>query len=122
MENVNAIKNRSLIKYLLHIVLLLVSINVFAQADKVHKAWQSEKDKYEEVNRIIDVIGELDYQDPNTVVLYVKSKTTGKILLYHLIGLTQLKRFFFKDFQNMPAIFILMEKAESSPSLQTILQ
>ncbi|MGV8944925.1 MAG: hypothetical protein ACOH1N_00725 [Lutibacter sp.] len=41
---------------------------------------ESEKDKYEEVNRIIDVIGELDYQDPNTGVLYVKSKTTGKIL------------------------------------------
>ena len=41
---------------------------------------ESEKDKYEEVNRIIDGIGELDYQDPNTGVLYVKSKTTGKIL------------------------------------------
>ncbi|WP_027126303.1 DEAD/DEAH box helicase [Gelidibacter mesophilus] len=41
---------------------------------------ESEKDKYEEVNRIVDGIGELDYQDPDTGVLYVKSKTTGKVL------------------------------------------
>ncbi|MBT8245899.1 MAG: ATP-dependent helicase [Winogradskyella sp.] len=41
---------------------------------------ESEKDKYEEVNRILDGLGELDYQDPDTGVLYVKSKTTGKIL------------------------------------------
>lgn len=41
---------------------------------------ESTKDKYEEVNRIIDSIGELDYQDPDTGVLYVKSKTTGKTL------------------------------------------
>ena len=41
---------------------------------------ESEKDKYEEVNRIVDGIGELDYQDPDTGVLYVKSKTTGKTL------------------------------------------
>lgn len=41
---------------------------------------ESEKDKYEEVNRIVDGLGELDYQDPKTGVLYVKSKTTGKIL------------------------------------------
>lgn len=41
---------------------------------------ESTKDKYEEVNRIIDSLGELDYQDPNTGVLYVKSNTTGKIL------------------------------------------
>mgnify|MGYP003632012703 FL=1 len=41
---------------------------------------ESTKDKYEEVNRIIDSIGELDYQDPDTGVLYVISKTTGKTL------------------------------------------
>ena len=41
---------------------------------------ESTKDKYEEVNRIIDSLGELDYQDPNTGVLYVKSKKTGKTL------------------------------------------
>ncbi len=41
---------------------------------------ESTKDKYEEVNRIIDSLGELDYQDPVTGVLYVKSKETGKTL------------------------------------------
>lgn len=41
---------------------------------------ESTKDKYEEVNRIIDSLGELDHQDPQTGVLYVKSKTTGNIL------------------------------------------
>lgn len=41
---------------------------------------ESTKDKYEEVNRIIDSLGELNYQDPDTGVLYVKSKTTGKTL------------------------------------------
>lgn len=41
---------------------------------------ESEKDKYEEVNRIIDSLGELDYQDPDTGVLNVTSKKTGKTL------------------------------------------
>lgn len=41
---------------------------------------ESTKDKYEEVNRIIDSLGELDHQDPQTGVLYVKSKTTGNTL------------------------------------------
>ncbi|MCD8444692.1 DEAD/DEAH box helicase [Tenacibaculum finnmarkense] len=41
---------------------------------------ESEKDKREEVNRIIDALGVLDYQDPNTGVLYVISKNTGKTL------------------------------------------
>lgn len=41
---------------------------------------ESTKDKYEEVNRIIDSLGELDYQDPDSGVLYVKSKTTGNNL------------------------------------------
>ncbi|WP_240408988.1 DEAD/DEAH box helicase [Flavobacterium psychrotrophum] len=43
-------------------------------------AGESTKDKYEEVNRIIDSLGELDYQDPETGVMHVISKTTGKIL------------------------------------------
>jgi superfamily II DNA or RNA helicase len=41
---------------------------------------ESEKDKYEEVNRIVDGLGVLDYQDPDTGVLYVISKATGKTL------------------------------------------
>ena len=41
---------------------------------------ESTKDKYEEVNRIIDSLGEIDYQDPETGVLFVKNKTTGKTL------------------------------------------
>ncbi|WP_339663266.1 DEAD/DEAH box helicase [uncultured Polaribacter sp.] len=41
---------------------------------------ESEKDKYEEVNRIVDGLGLLDYQDPDTGVLYVISKATGKTL------------------------------------------
>ena len=41
---------------------------------------ESTKDKYEEVNRIIDSLGELEYQNPETGVLYVKSKNPGKRL------------------------------------------
>lgn len=41
---------------------------------------ESSKEKYEEVGHIIDVLGELDYQDEKTGVLYVKSKSSGKIL------------------------------------------
>ena len=41
---------------------------------------ESSKEKYEEVNHIIDVLGELEYQDEKTGVLYVKSNKTGKIL------------------------------------------
>jgi len=41
---------------------------------------ESTKDKYEEVGKIIETIGELDYQDPNTGVLYVKSKSTDKLI------------------------------------------
>lgn len=40
---------------------------------------ESSKEKYEEVNHIIDVLGVLDYQDEETGLLYVKSKS-GKIL------------------------------------------
>ncbi|HTN07955.1 DEAD/DEAH box helicase [Agriterribacter sp.] len=43
-------------------------------------AAESSREKYEEVNHIIDVLGDLDYQDEQTGVLYVKSKRSGKIL------------------------------------------
>lgn len=41
---------------------------------------ESSKDKYAEVGHIIDVLGEVDYQDPNTGVIYVKNAQTGKTL------------------------------------------
>ncbi|MFV0220735.1 helicase-related protein [Empedobacter falsenii] len=41
---------------------------------------ESSKEKLEEVNHIIDCIGELEYQDTETGVLYVKSKRSGRIL------------------------------------------
>lgn len=41
---------------------------------------ESSKEKYEEVNHIIDVLGVLDYQDETTGVLYIKSHKTGKVL------------------------------------------
>ena len=41
---------------------------------------ESSKEKYEEVGHIIDVLGDLDYQDELTGVLYVKSKRSGKTL------------------------------------------
>ncbi|MFN3756742.1 MAG: DEAD/DEAH box helicase [Flavobacterium sp.] len=41
---------------------------------------ESSKEKYEEVNHIIDVLGELDFQDENTGVLHIKSHKTGKTL------------------------------------------
>lgn len=41
---------------------------------------ESSKEKYEEVNHIIDVLGELEYQDERTGVLHIKSHKTGRIL------------------------------------------
>ena len=41
---------------------------------------ESSKEKYEEVNHIIDVLGVLGYQDEETGVLYIKSHKTGKTL------------------------------------------
>lgn len=41
---------------------------------------ESSGDKYEEVSHIIDCIGIMEYQDPETNVIYVKSKRSGKIL------------------------------------------
>ena len=41
---------------------------------------ESTKDKTEEVSRIIDSLGELEYQDPETGVLFIKSKKSDKVL------------------------------------------
>lgn len=41
---------------------------------------ESSKQKYEEVNHIIDCIGELEFQDEETKIMYVKSKRSGRIL------------------------------------------
>jgi len=41
---------------------------------------ESEKDKYEEVNKILDSLGELEYQDSSTGVLHVRSRKTGNLL------------------------------------------
>lgn len=41
---------------------------------------ESSKQKYEEVGHIIDTLGELEYQDEETGVLYVKSKRSGRLL------------------------------------------
>jgi superfamily II DNA or RNA helicase len=43
-------------------------------------AGESTKDKYEEVNRIIDSLGELEYQDSETGILYVRSRKSEKLL------------------------------------------
>lgn len=39
---------------------------------------ESSKEKYEEVGHIIDVLGDLEYQDKETGVLYVKSKCSNE--------------------------------------------
>ncbi|WP_047153732.1 DEAD/DEAH box helicase [Aneurinibacillus tyrosinisolvens] len=41
---------------------------------------ESTKYKYDEVNQILDLIGEVDYQDEETGIIYVKRHTDGKIL------------------------------------------
>lgn len=41
---------------------------------------ESSKDKMAEVGHIIDVLGDVDYQDPGTGVIYVKNPQTGKTL------------------------------------------
>lgn len=41
---------------------------------------ESSKEKYEEVNHIIDVLGNLEFQDEETGVLHIKSNKTGRIL------------------------------------------
>lgn len=41
---------------------------------------ESSKQKLEEVSHVIDCIGDLEYQDSETGILYVKSKRSGRIL------------------------------------------
>lgn len=41
---------------------------------------ESTKDKYDEVNRIIDIIGEVEYQDSETGIMHVKRHTDRKVL------------------------------------------
>lgn len=41
---------------------------------------ESTKDKYDEVDRIFDTIGDIDHQDEQTGIYYIKDKHTGKIL------------------------------------------
>lgn len=41
---------------------------------------ESSKQKYEEVNHIVDCIGEMEFQDEETKIMYVKSRRTGRIL------------------------------------------
>jgi superfamily II DNA or RNA helicase len=43
-------------------------------------AAESSKQKLEEVSHVIDCIGEMEYQDSETGILYVKSKRSGRIL------------------------------------------
>jgi superfamily II DNA or RNA helicase len=43
-------------------------------------AGESTKDKYEEVSHIVDSLGDLEYQDSNTGLLYIRSKKTNKLL------------------------------------------
>ena len=41
---------------------------------------ESSREKLEEVGHIIEALGDLEYQDETTGVLYVKSKRSGRIL------------------------------------------
>lgn len=41
---------------------------------------ESTKDKYDEVDRIFDVIGDVDHQDSETGIYYIKSKQNGELL------------------------------------------
>lgn len=41
---------------------------------------ESSRQKYEEVNHIIDCLGEMEYQDDETKIMYIKSKRSGRIL------------------------------------------
>lgn len=43
-------------------------------------AGESTKDKYQEVDTILDMIGDVEHQDHQTGIIYLKRKTDGKIL------------------------------------------
>lgn len=44
------------------------------------RAGESTKDKHGEVDTILDLIGTVEFTDPETGVLHVKRKTDGKII------------------------------------------
>ncbi|ADH98290.1 DEAD/DEAH box helicase [Salisediminibacterium selenitireducens] len=41
---------------------------------------ESTKDKYDEVNKIIDLIGDVDYQDKDTGIIHVKRNTDNRVI------------------------------------------
>lgn len=43
-------------------------------------AGESTRDKYQEVDTILDIVGDVDYQDADTGIIYLKRRTDGKIL------------------------------------------
>lgn len=43
-------------------------------------AGESTKDKYQEVGTILDMVGEVDYQDPDTGIIYLKRHEDGKTI------------------------------------------
>lgn len=54
---------------------------------------ESTKDKYTEVDSIIDEIGDIDYQDSNTGIMYVKRNIDGKIIkVADLVNDVQIER------------------------------
>ena len=61
----------------------------------------STKDKYDEVDRIIEIIGELDHQDPETNILYVKRHSDGKIFIRVRTISTDLFMYFLRVFVTL---------------------
>ncbi|GJM00555.1 MAG: putative ATP-dependent helicase YeeB [Methyloligella sp.] len=43
-------------------------------------AGESTRDKYQEVDTILDIIGDVDYQDASTGIIYLKRRSDGKVL------------------------------------------
>lgn len=74
---------------------------------------ESSREKYEEVGHIIDALGDLESQDENTGVLYVKSKRSGKVLkVADLVNDNQKERdkisAYLRDSNNADAIDIII--------------
>lgn len=76
-------------------------------------AAESSKDKYEEVGHIIDALGEMQYQDDQTGVIYVKSKRSGETLkIADLVNDNQKERdkisAYLRDSKSQDAIDIII--------------
>jgi superfamily II DNA or RNA helicase len=74
---------------------------------------ESSREKYEEVGHIIDVLGDLESQDAETGVLYVKSKRSGKMLkIADLVNDNQKERdkisAYLRDIKSPDAIDIII--------------